>query len=77
MKAIVKNIISLVLFVMPVMAFASAEKPLDVDDTIPAEPRCDKYYYTKWFDNCPYWHPKGIYDSCLCLQYQFGRLFTG
>ena len=63
--------------VMPLMAFASPSNPSDVDDTIPAEPRCDKYYYTKWFDDCPYWHPKGIYDSCLCFKYNFGRLFSG
>ena len=63
--------------VTPQMAFASVSNPSDVDDTIPAEPRCDKYYYTKWFDDCPYWHPKGIYDSCLCFKYNFGRLFSG
>jgi hypothetical protein len=63
--------------VAPLTAFASSSNPSDVDDTIPAEPRCDKYYYTKWFDDCPYWHPKGVYDSCLCFKYKFGRIFSG
>ena len=67
MKAIVKNIISLVLFVMPVMAFASAVKPSDVDDTIPAEVRYKDYYYTKWFDECSAFLPDGgVVDSTYC-----------
>ena len=70
-------ILILAMFVMPGIAFASTTSPSDVDDTIPAEPRCDKYYYTKWFDDCPYWHPKGVYDSCLCFKYEFGRIFSG
>ena len=70
-------IIGLAFLALPGTLFAMRHTPSDVDDTIPAEPRCDKYYYTKWFDNCPYWHPKGVYDSCLCLYYQIGRLFTG
>ena len=77
MKTFYKTIIIIAMFVMPAMAFASMAKPSDVDDTIPAEPRCDKYYYTKWFDDCPYWHPKGVYDSCLCFKYKFGRIFSG
>ena len=77
MKSIIKSFLSLALFVMPAMAFASVATPSDVDDTIPAEPRCDKYYYTKWFDDCPNWRPKGIWDSCFCFKYEFGRLFTG
>lgn len=62
---------------LPGMAFASSFTPSYLDDTIQAEPRCDKYYYTKWFDDCPYWHPKGVYDSCLCFKYKFGRIFSG
>ena len=60
MKTLYKTIIIFALFVMPAMAFASAATPLDLDDTIPAETRCDKYYYTKWFDDCPNWRPKGV-----------------
>ncbi|MBP5327848.1 MAG: T9SS type A sorting domain-containing protein [Bacteroidales bacterium] len=77
MKTLYKTIIIFALFVMPAMAFASAATPLDLDDTIPAETRCDKYYYTKWFDDCPNWRPKGVYDSCLCFKYKFGRIFSG
>ena len=73
----INNILIFALFVMPGIAMASTISPFDVDDTIPAEPRCDKYYYTKWFDDCPYWHPKGVYDSCLCFKYEFGRIFSG
>ncbi|MBO7488903.1 MAG: T9SS type A sorting domain-containing protein [Bacteroidales bacterium] len=62
---------------VPQKAFASKSSPSVPGDTIPAEPRCDKYYYTKWFDDCPYWHPKGVYDSCLCFKYEFGRIFSG
>ena len=62
-----------VLFVMPGIALASTISPSDVDDTIPAEPRCDKYYYTKWFDDCPNWRPNGVWDSCFCFKYQITR----
>lgn len=70
-------IISLAFLALPGTLFAMRHTPSGVDDTIPAEPRCDKYYYTKWFDDCPYWHPKGVYDSCLCFKYEFGRIFSG
>jgi len=70
-------IIILTLFVMQGIASASTIIPSGVDDTIPAEPRCDKYYYTKWFDDCPNWRPKGVWDSCFCFKYEFGRLFSG
>jgi hypothetical protein len=53
MKPLYKIIISIVLFAVPGMALASMSNPADLDDTIPAAPRCDKYYYTKWFDDCP------------------------
>lgn len=76
-----KNFITIalfaVLFVMPGIALASTISPSDVDDTIPATPRCDKYYYTKWFDDCPNWRPNGVWDSCFCFKYEFGRLFSG
>ena len=70
-------IIGLAFLALPGTLFAMRHTPSGVDDTIPAEPRCDKYYYTKWFDDCPYWHPKGVYDSCLCFKYEFGRIFSG
>ena len=70
-------IISLAFLALPGTLFAMRHTPSGVDDTIPAEPRCDKYYYTKWFDDCPYWKPKGVYDSCLCFKYKFGRIFSG
>ncbi len=76
MKAIVKNIISLVLFVMPVMAFASAVKPSDVDDTIPAEVRYKDYYYTKWFDECPNFYPNGgVVDSTFCRFFEVHNFY--
>ena len=61
------------MFVMPGIAFASTTRPSDLDDTIPATPRCDKYYYTKWFDDCPNWRPNGVWDSCFCFKYQITR----
>ena len=70
-------ILILAMCVMPGIVYASTTSPSDVDDTIPATPRCDKYYYTKWFDDCPYWNTKGVYDSCLCFKYEFGRIFSG
>lgn len=71
------SIIIFALFVIPGMAFASPSTPSDVDDTIPATPRCDKYYYTKWFDDCPNWRPNGVWDSCFCFKYKFDRFFSG
>ena len=65
------------LAVAPQMAFASAATPLDLDDTIPAETRCDKYYYTKWFDDCPNWRPNGVWDSCFCFKYHITRYLEG
>ena len=46
-------IIGLAFLALPGTLFAMRHTPSGVDDTIPAEPRCDKYYYTKWFDDCP------------------------
>ncbi|MCR4815773.1 MAG: hypothetical protein K5842_01125, partial [Bacteroidales bacterium] len=77
MKTIHKILVILAMFVMPAMTLASAATPSDLDDTIPATPRCDKYYYTKWFDDCPNWRPNGVWDSCFCFKYEFGRLFSG
>ncbi len=77
MKSLLKVLVVLVFAVTPALAMATQSNPSDVDDTIPAEPRCDKYYYTKWFDDCPNWRPKGVYDSCLCFKYKFGRIFSG
>lgn len=65
------------LAVAPQTAFASKASPSVPGDTIPATPRCDKYYYTKWFDDCPNWRPNGVWDSCFCFKYEFGRLFSG
>ena len=75
-----KSFITIALFamsVMPLMAFASPSTPSDVDDTIPAETRCDKYYYTKWFDDCPNWRPNGVWDSCFCFKYHITRYLEG
>lgn len=77
MKTIHKILIILAMFVMPAMALASAATPTDMDDTIPATPRCDKYYYTKWFDDCPNWRPNGVWDSCFCFKYKFHRYLEG
>ena len=76
MKKIVFTIL-FAMFVMPVAAFASTARPSDTDDTIPATPRCDKYYYTKWFDDCPNWRPNGVWDSCFCFKYKFHRYLQG
>ena len=70
-------ILILAMFVMPGIAFASTTSPSDVDDTIPAETRCDKYYYTKWFDDCPNWRPNGVWDSCFCFKYHITRYLEG
>ena len=70
-------VISLAFLALPGTLFAMRHTPSGVDDTIPAEPRCDKYYYTKWFDDCPNWRPNGVWDSCFCFKYEFGRLFSG
>ncbi len=70
-------IIGLAFLALPGTLFAMRHTPSDVDDTIPATPRCDKYYYTKWFDDCPNWRPNGVWDSCFCFKYEFGRLFSG
>ena len=77
MKIFYKTIIIIAMFVMPAMAFASMAKPSDLDDTIPATPRCDKYYYTKWFDDCPNWRPNGVWDSCFCFKYHITRYVEG
>jgi len=77
MKSLLIVLVVLVFAVTPALAMATQSNPSDVDDTIPAEPRCDKYYYTKWFDDCPNWRPNGVWDSCFCFKYEFGRLFSG
>ena len=66
-------IIGLAFLALPGTLFAMRHTPSDVDDTIPATPRCDKYYYTKWFDDCPNWRPNGVWDSCFCFKYQITR----
>ena len=72
MKTIVRNILSLVLFVMPVMAFASMVKPCEGGDTIPADVRYENYYYTKWFDECPNFYPNGgVIDSAHCQFFNY------
>ena len=75
MKPLYKIIISIVLFVVPGMALASMSIPADLDDTIPAAPRCDKYYYTKWFDDCPNYYPNGIVDSCFNRYYTYHSFY--
>lgn len=71
------SILILALFFMQGIAFASTTRPSDLDDTIPATPRCDKYYYTKWFDDCPNWRPNGVWDSCFCFKYHITRYLEG
>ena len=66
-------IIGLAFLALPGTLFAMRHTPSDLDDTIPATPRCDKYYYTKWFDDCPNWRPNGVWDSCFCFKYQITR----
>ena len=77
MKPLYKIIISIVLFVVPGMALASMSSPSDLDDTIPAAPRCDKYYYTKWFDECTNYYPDGVVDSCFCMFFRFHNFYGG
>ena len=76
MKSMYKIII-LALFFMQGIAFASTTRPSDLDDTIPATPRCDKYYYTKWIDDCPNWRPNGVWDSCFCFKYHMTSYVGG
>ena len=67
MKTLQKAIVLLAISILPSMALASMSIPADLDDTIPAAPRCDKYYYTKWFDDCSNYFPNGgVVDSCFC-----------
>ena len=70
-------IIGLAFLALPGTLFAMRHTPSDVDDTIPAELRCDKYYYTKWFDDCPNWRPNGVWDSCFCFKYHITRYLEG
>lgn len=77
MKSLLKVFVVLVFAVTPALAMATQSNPSDVDDTIPAEPRCDKYYYTKWFDDCPNWRPNGVWDSCFCFKYHITRYLEG
>ena len=77
MKSLLKVLVVLVFAVTPALAMATQSNPSDVDDTIPAEPRCDKYYYTKWFDDCPNWRPNGVWDSCFCFKYHITRYLEG
>lgn len=77
MKSLLKVLVVLVFAVAPALAMATQSNPSGVDDTIPAEPRCDKYYYTKWFDDCPNWRPNGVWDSCFCFKYHITRYLEG
>ncbi|MCQ2278443.1 MAG: T9SS type A sorting domain-containing protein [Bacteroidales bacterium] len=77
MKAIYKLLVIVAMLVMSTLAFALPAKPTDTDDTIPAFPRSDDYYYTKWYDDCPNFHPDGVVDSCLCRLYKFHDWFSG
>lgn len=71
MKTIYKTIVVLAMFFVPGMACASLSSPSDCGDTIPVVPRCEKYYYTKWIDECSNYYPNCVVDSCLCLLFQF------
>ena len=67
----IKHIIILAMFALPGAAFASLAGLSDVDDTILADVRYDKYYYTKWFDECFSYYPDGgVIDSTLCRFFQ-------
>jgi hypothetical protein len=77
MKSLLKVLVVLVFAVTPALAMATQSNPSGVDDTIPAEPRCDKYYYTKWFVDCPNWRPNGVWDSCFCFKYHITRYLEG
>ena len=76
MKTIYKILSILAILVMPTMAFASTAKPCDVDDTIPATTRCDKYYYTKWVDECPKTYNGGVVDSCFCWLLEYHNFYN-
>lgn len=75
MKTFFKTIIIIAMLVAPAVAFASVANPSGLDDTIPASPRCEKYYYTKWFDECPNYYPNGVVDSCLCRFLQYHNFY--
>lgn len=75
MKPIIKVIVSIVLFVVPGMAQASAPRESGLDDTIPAAPRNKSYYYTKWFDECQEYYPDGIVDSCFSRYFEFWNFY--
>ena len=77
MKTLQKAIVLLAISILPSMALASMSSPSDLDDTIPAAPRCDKYYYTKWFDECTNYYPDGVVDSCFCMFYRFHNFYGG
>ena len=75
MNAIYKIFLVLALSVLPTLAFASQAMPSSSGDTIPAFPRYDGYYYTKWFDDCPNYRPDGVVDSCFCFLYQYHNFY--
>lgn len=77
MKTISKICIILAFFAMPGVVNASMSQLCDLGDTIPAVPRCDKYYYTKWIDDCPNWCPNGVWDSCFCFKYHMTSYVGG
>lgn len=65
------TIVVLAMFLLPGVACAALSSPSDCDDTIPVVPRCDKYYYTKWLDDCSSYYPNCVVDSCFGLLFQF------
>ena len=75
MKTLHYLIVNLAFVVVPGLALASPESPIDSDDTIPAVPRHSEYYYTKWFDECPNYYPDGVVDSCFCRYFQFHNFY--
>lgn len=77
MNTVYKVLVILVMMAMPAMAFASYTNPVDMGDTIPAIPRSDDYYFTKWFDDCPNYRPNGIVDSCVCHLYKYHNYLGG
>lgn len=59
------------LFVMSVLAataFSQTHTPCSDCDTIPS--RYEKYYYTQWYDESPYYSTNGYKDSCTRIPFR-------
>ena len=77
MKTKYLSVIILALTILPGLSFALKSNPSGTDDTIPAHIRYDKYYYTKWFDECPNIRPNGeVVDNCLCKYPEYWNFYA-